>query len=194
MNIFYFFGDSITLGVNVLPKDSFVHAVIESLAEKCGVPPSKFYNLGACKNSSKEISQRFLPEFSARNLPGSTPFFFLMCGVVDTMKFTDTPYLSPEQSEEYFRGILEKAKEHGKTVAVSPTPVANGEQNKRLAELAAAQEKICRELSVPYLNIFDSLLCKEFTDDLKDGVHPSEKGNRLIAEAILQKLYNCLSL
>lgn len=193
MNIFYFFGDSITLGVNVLPKDSFVHAVIESLAEKCGVPPAKFYNLGACKNSSKEISQRFLSEFSARNLPGSTPFFFLMCGVVDTMKFTDTPYLSPEQSEEYFRGILEKAKEHGKTVAVSPTPVANEEQNKRLAELAAAQEKICRELSVPYLNIFDSLLCKDFTDDLKDGVHPSEKGNRLIAEAILQKLYNCLS-
>lgn len=194
MNIFYFFGDSITLGVNVLPKDSFVHAVIESLAEKSGLPPTKFYNLGACKNSSKEISGRFLSEFSARNLPGSTPFFFLMCGVVDTMKFTDTPYLSPKQSEEHFRGILEKAKEYGQIIAVSPTPVANEEQNGRLAELAAAQEKICGELSVPFLNIFDGLLGKEFAEDLKDGVHPGEKGNKLIAEAILQKLYNCFSL
>ena len=76
MHIFYFFGDSITLGVNVLPKNSFYQLILDNLQEKFSVPPTKFYNLGACKNSSGEILARFDNEFSARNLPGSTPVFF----------------------------------------------------------------------------------------------------------------------
>lgn len=184
MHIFYFFGDSITLGVNVLPKNSFYQLILDELQEKFPVPPTKFYNLGACKNSSKEILARFDNEFSARNLPGSTPFFFLMCGVVDTMKFTDTPYCSPKESKENYLALIQKAKEKGQIIAISPSPVANEEQNTRLQELISMQEKICAEENVPYLNIFPALHTKEFISDLKDGVHPSEAGNALIAKAI----------
>ena len=110
MHIFYFFGDSITLGVNVLPKNSFYQLILDNLQEKFSVPPTKFYNLGACKNSSGEILARFDNEFSARNLPGSTPVFFLMCGVVDTMKFTDTPYCTPAESKDNYTGLIQKEK------------------------------------------------------------------------------------
>lgn len=184
MNIFYFFGDSITLGVNVLPKDSFYQLLVQSLAEKHSVPPTKFYNLGACKNSSKEILARMEQEFSARSLPGSTPFFVIMCGVVDTMKFTDTPYLSLEESRQNYAQLLAAAQKYGKILAVSPTPVANEEQNSRLAKLITEQEKICHEKNIPYLNIFPQLHNDAFTADLKDGVHPGEKGNAMIAELI----------
>jgi lysophospholipase L1-like esterase len=184
MHIFYFFGDSITLGVNVLPKNSFYQLLLEKLQEKFPVPPTKFYNLGACKNSSKEILARFDNEFSARNLPGSTPFFFLMCGVVDTMKFTDTPYCSLSESRENYLALLQKAKAKGQIIAISPSPVANEEQNTRLQELISIQEKICTEHNVPYLNIFPALHNNEFISDLKDGVHPSERGNALMAKAI----------
>lgn len=192
MHIFYFFGDSITLGVNVLPKNSFYQLILDELQEKFPVPPTKFYNLGACKNSSKEILARFDNEFSARNLPGSTPFFFLMCGVVDTMKFTDIPYCSIDESKENYLALLQKAKAKGQIIAISPSPVANEEQNSRLQELIAVQEKICAEQNVPYLNIFPALHNNEFISDLKDGVHPSERGNILIAHAIDAVLKNLL--
>lgn len=184
MHIFYFFGDSITLGVNVLPKDSFYQLLVEALQEKFDIPPAKFYNLGACKNSSKEILARMEQEFSVRNLPGSTPFFVLMCGVVDTMKFTENTYLTLEESKDNYAKLLGIAQKYGKILAVSPTPVANEEQNTRLAALIAEQEKICREKNIPYLNLFPSLHHAAFTADLKDGVHPSEAGNKMIAEQI----------
>ena len=192
MHIFYFFGDSITLGVNVLPKNSFYQLILDNLQEKFSVPPTKFYNLGACKNSSGEILARFDNEFSARNLPGSTPVFFLMCGVVDTMKFTDTPYCTPAESKDNYTSLIQKAKAKGQIIAISPSPVANGEQKQRIQELISVQEKICAENAVPYINIFPKLHNQEFIADLKDGVHPSEKGNELMAKAINAGLENYL--
>lgn len=192
MHIFYFFGDSITLGVNVLPKNSFYQLILDELEKKFSVPPTKFYNLGACKNSSKEILARFDNEFSVRNLPGSTPFFFLMCGVVDTMKFTDTPYCSLSESRENYTALIHKAKANGQIIAISPSPVANEEQNQRLQEVISIQEKICAENNVPYINIFQSLHNKEFIADLKDGVHPGENGNMFMAKAINAALKNYL--
>lgn len=192
MHIFYFFGDSITLGVNVLPKNSFYQLILDELQKKFPVPPTKFYNLGTCKNSSKEILARFDNEFSARNLPGSTPFFFLMCGVVDTMKFTDSPYCSLEESKENYTALIHKAKANGQIIAISPSPVANEEQNGRLQEVISVQGKICAENNVPYINIFPSLHNQEFIGDLKDGVHPSEKGNILMAKAINAELKKLL--
>lgn len=191
MHIFYFFGDSITLGVNVQPKDSFYQLIVGSLQKNFSLPPTKFYNLGVCKNSSKEILARFDTEFSARSLAGSTPVFFLMCGVVDTMKFTENPYLSLEESEENYAKLIKSAKSKGKVIALSPSPVANAEQNERLNGLISIQEKICSENSVHYVNMFQELLDNDFVSDLKDGVHPSERGNKLIADIIAKALKNC---
>ncbi|MDE7012343.1 MAG: SGNH/GDSL hydrolase family protein [Mailhella sp.] len=192
MHIFYFFGDSITLGVNVQPKDSFYQLIIGNLQKNFSLPPTKFYNLGVCKNSSKEILARFDNEFSVRNLAGSTPVFFLMCGVVDTMKFTENPYLSLEESKENYTKLIQSAKSKGRVIAVSPSPVANAEQNERLNRLISIQEKICSENSVYYINMFQELLDNDFVGDLKDGVHPSEQGNKLIAGIIAKELKNCL--
>ena len=56
MHIFYFFGDSITLGVNVLPKNSFYQLILDNLQEKFSVPPTKF-----------------LPVLTMNFLPGTCP-------------------------------------------------------------------------------------------------------------------------
>lgn len=192
MEIFYFFGDSITLGVNVLPKDSFYQLTVEELQNKYTIPPAKFYNLGACKNSSKEILARFGNEFSARNLPGSTPIFILMCGVVDTMKFTLSTYLDREESTKCFADIIKAAQKHGRIIAVSPSPVADEEQNTRLQDLIRAQQNICLENGCPYVNIFPSLHNGEYLAELKDGVHPGKTGNALIAKYLIPALKEVL--
>ena len=42
MHIFYFFGDSITLGVNVQPKDSFYQLIIGNLQKNFSLPLRNF--------------------------------------------------------------------------------------------------------------------------------------------------------
>ncbi len=100
------------------------------------------------------------------------------------MKFTDTPYCSLDESKNNFTSLIQKAKAKGEIIAISPSPVANEEQNQRLQDVIKMQEQICAENTVPYINIFPELHNQEFMGDLKDGVHPSEKGNALMAKAI----------
>ena len=60
MKLFYFFGDSITLGVNDAPAGGWV-ARLAGLAGEKGlpVPPDTFYNLGVRKNTSRMILERW---------------------------------------------------------------------------------------------------------------------------------------
>ena len=196
MNIFYFLGDSITLGVNVAPQDNFVntiyHGILQKFPEKFPLPPTTLYNLGVRKNSTKNILDRFDKEFQDRNIPNSQAYFILMCGVVDMAMPQNTTVLSLDESKKYFKELLINAKEKGKVFVVNPSPVSNEEHKNRIASLIPEQEKICQELQIPYINIFNELNSQEFLQDLKDGIHPSQKGNAIIANKILNQIFNFL--
>lgn len=188
MKTFYFFGDSITLGVNVLEDDTWTCLLNASMkSHGLPIPPSTFYYLGVRKNSTKDIIERFLPEFKARNLIGSEPYFVFMFGTVDTASVNDNTVLSMEESKKYMQNLLTSAKEYGKCIFVSPPPVLNEEHNERIKELVKEQIKICDTLKIPYVDVHSALKDNLiFSQDLIDGVHPQEMGNTSIYDIIWQ--------
>lgn len=188
MKTFYFFGDSITLGVNVLEDDTWTCLLNASMkAHGVPIPPSTFYYLGVRKSSSKAIAQRFMPEFQVRNIAGSESYFVFMFGTVDAAELNGKSVLDIEETITYTKEILAQAKEHGKCILVTPPPVQNEAHNARISSLAKEQIKICEELNIPYVDVNtalnDSLV---YTQDLNDGVHPQEMGNTAIFDIIWQ--------
>ena len=75
MKTFFFFGDSITLGVNDAPAGGWVGR-FAGLAAQAGlpVPPSTFYNLGVRKHASRHIRRRWLSEYRARLNDAAVPY------------------------------------------------------------------------------------------------------------------------
>lgn len=196
MNIFYFLGDSITLGVNVAPQDSFANkiytGILQKFPQKFSLPPTTLYNLGVRKNTTKNIFERFEKEFQDRNFPNSQAYFILMCGVVDMVMPENTTLLSIDESKDYFKKLLLSAQKKGNIFVSSPSPVVNEAHKERIAKLVTEQEQICSDLHIPYFNIFDELNNNEFLQDLKDGIHPNQIGNIFIAEKILNHINNFL--
>ncbi len=187
MKTFYFFGDSITLGANVLICDSWTSLVdIYLKTQGIEIPPATFYALGARKHSTKSIEARFESEFKARNLPESESYFIIMCGTVDAAAPTGEVVLKNELSIEYLEKLLLKAQGFGKCLFVSPPPVANKDHSERIGALAVLQEKLCAKLGIDYLNLHENITNNypTYVQDLIDGVHPQEMGNVTISELI----------
>ncbi len=187
MKTFYFFGDSITLGVNVTICDSWTGLVnIYLKSHGLPIPPTTFYNLGARKHSTKSIEARFESEFKARNLPESESYFIIMCGTVDMAAPTGTPVLKIDLSIEYLEKLLTKAKSLGKCLFLSPPPVKNEDHSNRIADLAQEQEKLCQKLDIDYINLHQVLSSTypNYIASLEDGIHPQEMGNVAISEII----------
>lgn len=188
MKTFYFFGDSITLGVNVVKDDAWTSLVnIHLKAYGLPVPPSTFYILGVRKNSAKNIAERFESEFNARNIQGSEPYFIFMFGTVDTAAPNGVRVLEQEESLEYMKKIMKMAQGYGKCLFVSAPPVLEEGHNTRLGELVKEQEKLCRELGVDFVDVHTALSQNlSYTQDLTDGIHPHEMGNVAISDIICQ--------
>jgi len=188
MKTFYFFGDSITLGVNVVKDDAWA-SLVSSHLKTYGmpVPPTTFYILGVRKNSAKAIAERFESEFNARNIQGSEPYFLFMFGTVDTMAPNGTVVLENEKSLEYMEEILKKAQSNGKCLFVSSPPVLDQTHNLRLASLVKEQEALCKKLGVDFIDTHAALTKNAvYIQDLADGIHPQEMGNVAISDMICQ--------
>lgn len=187
MKTFYFFGDSITLGVNVTPDDTWTSLVgVQLNAFGLPVPPTTFYNLGVRKNSSKSVLARFETEFMTRKLPETEAYFVFLCGTVDMAMPKSQTVHSIEESLGYTRSLIEKAKSYGQVLFMSGTPVKNEEHSERVAALALEQEKLCAELGVEFINLHEILIQNQsYVQSLTDGIHPLEMGNAAIADLVL---------
>lgn len=188
MKTFYFFGDSITLGVNVTAEDVWTGLVATHLTTRgLPVPPTTFYNLGVRKNTSKLIAERFHDEYNRRLLPETESYFVIMCGNVDMAMPQDTTVLSVDESLTHTQELLKLAKTKGTVLFLSGTPVKNEEHNARISKLALLQGKLCAELEIDFVNLHDILSQNAtYLQDLNDGVHPQEMGNVAIADTICQ--------
>lgn len=187
MKTFFFFGDSLTLGVN----DPSLRGWIGQLCSVSGVPvpPATFYNMGARKHSSAAIARRWKSEVEARLIPESQPRLLFTFGVVDMVVApAGQQNLSIEDSVENARAILVEAVEtYGKknVVMVSPFPVVNIEHRERIGKLSAAYLDMCADYDISYVDIFSKLSQHEpYLNNLSDGVHPGEEGNAIIADAL----------
>lgn len=185
MKLFYFFGDSVTLGVNDAPAGGWVSRLAGKAAEKgLNVPPDTFYNLGVRKNSSRDILARWEVEYKARAMDGCPATLVFCFGTVDMAAPNAMPNVAVGESAANAREMLVKAKEFGSVVFVSAPPVKNEEHRQRLEALCTAYAAIAKAVDVPFVDIFHPLMKAGYVDDLADGVHPGPRGNELIAELL----------
>ena len=187
MKLFYFFGDSVTLGVNDAPAGGWVARLAGKAAEKgLNVPPDTFYNLGVRKNSSRDILARWEAEYKVRAMEGCPATLVFCFGTVDMAAPHAVPNVPVGESAANAREILMTAKEYGSVVLVSAPPVKDEEHNQRIEALCTAYAAICRSIDVSFVDIFHPLMEAGYLDDLADGIHPGPQGNELIASLLAE--------
>ncbi len=146
-----------------------------------------YYNLGVRRETSSELKKRWLQEVSYR-LPqeydGRVVFSF---GTNDTTIENDKTRVSLQDSITNLRDILSIAKNLYPILIISPSPIADKEQNQRISDLSKEFASVCDEFNVPYLNIFPELLESNiWMDQVKnyDGAHPRAAGYQVFAEIV----------
>ena len=146
-----------------------------------------YYNLGIRRNTSADIALRWLEEVS-RRLPeecnGRVVFSF---GVNDTTIEEGKTRINFQNSIENTSKILTEANPLFPVLMVSPPPVPDIEQNIRVAELSRQFDSVCRQLGVPYLDVFNPLQAstvwlKEAAAN--DGYHPGLAGYSELATLV----------
>lgn len=186
MKTFFFFGDSLTLGVNDPSLSGWIGQL--SVISGVPVPPSTFYNMGARKHSSLAIAKRWKQEVESRLIPESDPRLLFCFGVVDMAAPAGVQNVSIEDSINAARTILVDAVEtYGKSniVMVSPFPVVDITHRERIGKLSAAYLDMCADYDIPYVDVFTRLEHHEpYLNTLSDGIHPDKDGNALIANAL----------
>jgi lysophospholipase L1-like esterase len=146
-----------------------------------------YYNLGIRRNTSADIALPWLEEVS-RRLPeecnGRVVFSF---GVNDTTLEEGKTRINFQNSIENTSKILTEANPLFPVLMVSPPPVPDIEQNIRVAELSRQFDSVCRQLGVPYLDVFNPLQAstvwlKEAAAN--DGYHPGLAGYSELAKLV----------
>ena len=82
----FFFGDSLTLGVNDNRMPGGWVSRLVLLGQEAGLyrfPPATFYNLGARRQSTADLARRWRQEVDCRQMPGMVPHLVFCAGVVD---------------------------------------------------------------------------------------------------------------
>jgi lysophospholipase L1-like esterase len=138
-----------------------------------------YYNLGIRRDTSTDIAVRWLEEVSRRLPEGCNGKVVFSFGVNDTTIEKGNTRIKFQDSIENTYKILTDAKPLFPALMVSPPPVPECEQNLRVAELSAQFKRVCRQLDVPYLDVFHPLQAstvwlKEAAAN--DGYHPGLAG------------------
>ncbi len=108
-------------------------------------------------------------------------------GVNDTTQQGATTRVSVAESCENARAIMAEARASHPVLMVGPPPVADTEQNLRIANLSQALARICDELLVPYLEICAALQdCEVWMAEVaaNDGSHPGAAGYAELARLV----------
>ena len=121
----FFFGDSLTQGVNdALMPGGWVSrlAVLAHEAGLCPIPRATFYNLGARRHSTAKVAARWRSELDNRLIPGMVPRLVFCAGVVDMAAPGGGQPADPELAAAQMNKLLAEAAEVAPTLVISPPP------------------------------------------------------------------------
>ena len=187
MKTFFFFGDSLTLGVNDPDHLGWVGRLCTGA--KLPVPPTTVYNLGARKHSSHNILKRWKTEVTARRLPESDVRLLFCFGTVDMVGADHATVLPAPLSLQNFSTLLREVADHHEVRRVrvlSPFPVAHEEHCRRIRHIGSAYAELAQGQGVEYVDIFPALAADPvYMGDLADGVHPGAAGCARVSSALL---------
>ena len=172
--ILCFFGDSLTNGVGDPQALGWVGRLLA--ATKAAGHDVTGYNLGVRRHSSAAILARFEAEAGCRGFDNQPLRLVFSFGVVDALPKAGLPLAETMANT---RRILERSRPLGQALFVGPAPAADQRSNETIVQRAQAIAECCRELGVPYLDIFPELRASElYLDELAggDGIHPGPAG------------------
>jgi lysophospholipase L1-like esterase len=157
-----------------------------------------YYNLGVRAETTRYLKQRWLQEVSYR-LPkkydGRVVFSF---GVNDSGWAGKQQGIELTESIKNTRTILSEAKQFYPVLMIGPPPcpdVDTEQINQKIANLSEQFAKECRELDIPYLDVYSTLVKSSVwlaEAKANDGAHPRAAGYAELA-AIVQNWDGWLS-
>jgi acyl-CoA thioesterase-1 len=173
-----FVGDSFVAGVGDPEHRGWVGRIVSGW-------PGTAYNLGVRRDTSEDVRRRLPAETAARWVAGCDNRLVLSFGVNDTTEVDGVVRVAPERSVANLRGIAGDLAAQGvPLLVVGPPPVADREQNERIAALDALFD----EAVSPYVSVFGALAVER--DWMRavahgDGAHPGAEGYALLAALVL---------
>jgi len=146
-----------------------------------------FYNLGIRRNTSSDILGRWEAECEPRLIQGCDARFVLSFGVNDIVIENGSQRVDTKTSLANAKTILTKATARYKSLMIGPPPIDDDAANLRIRRLDRLLARLCRELSVPYLSVYERLeedptWRSEVASNA--GAHPQAGGYTLLAEFI----------
>lgn len=187
----FFFGDSLTQGVNdSLMPGGWVSrlAVLGRTKGLYEIPRATFYNLGARRHGVARVAARWREELECRLIPGMIPHLFFCVGVVDMAISEEDKAPAPAVVGEIFSQILNEAPTLAPTLIISPPPIADQAVNRQLAELCRIQNSLCEQRNIPFADVQTSLAASPiYMNDLSDGLHPGPRGCAFMAQTLLEQ-------
>ena len=185
----FFFGDSLTQGVNdALMPGGWVSrlAVMASEAGLCHIPRATFYNLGARRHSTANIAARWRSELDNRLIPGMVPRLVFCTGVVDMAAPGGGQPADPELAAAQMDKLLAQAAGVAPTLVISPPPVADAAASSRIGHLGKLQQQLCASQGIAFAQVYELLAnTTDYMNDLSDGLHPGSQGCARMAQTLL---------
>ncbi|MCA1994463.1 MAG: GDSL-type esterase/lipase family protein [Coleofasciculus sp. S288] len=141
--------------------------------------PLTYYNLGIRRETSADIAQRWREEVSLRLPEDCDRRVVFSFGANDTTWENGQTRVSLSDSIENTSQILKAAKQRFPVLMIGSPPIADFEQNRRIAHLSGEFASVCREIDLPYLDVFTPLQNSDvWMNEVAafDGAHPQVSG------------------
>lgn len=138
-----------------------------------------YYNLGVRRDTSADIAVRWRNEAMARLpplMPGALIFSF---GVNDCVIEDGRRRIAPAETLHNAGDILAEAKVRRRTLMIGPPPPGDAADAAQVADLSQALARICADLDVRFLPVFDPLsrsAAWRAAQARGDGAHPDAAG------------------
>lgn len=181
----FFYGDSLTLGVN---DDAMQGGWVGRLARMgsaaglYALPPATFYNLGVRRHTVADVKARWKQEWDARQLPGISPHIAFCAGVVDMVSADGKPVADVCAT---MLAMLREAAALAPVLLISVPPVADPGVTARIADLNRAYAALCAEQGFGWADVFATLSeSAVYMQSLRDGTHAAPEGCAVMAEAL----------
>jgi lysophospholipase L1-like esterase len=182
---FCFFGDSIVNGTGDPDCLGWVGRVCAAARQRDIDVTS--YNLGIRRDTSADILRRWRQEADIR-LPAEYPRRLVFSfGVNDCIHENGECRAPPVETISNAQAIMSAAAAYAPTLMIGPAPIAEPDANHRVHELIPGFRAVCRELNIPFLDVFDRLKSSAtWTREIAqgDGAHPGRQGYQELAALV----------